>query len=166
MALAILSLTFSGNAEARLGETEAECQTRYGALLERIKSSTQKTHGSDEYAAVFKKNDVRIEIEFKDGKAWRIIYEGGKSLNMPELLERNTDGASWGSSIEAFGRKHWLSPDGQAHAIGKTTSRTGRLEVFNESYLKARAAFYEEQLKNADQFRAERGAKADPLEGF
>ena len=178
--LTISAIAFLGPAPvatARLGETIAECEARYGEIRERIKPQSSE---SDEYAIVFTRavddgtgrtTIIRIVIEYKDGEAWKLNYESDSTLsaNFETLLSYNNDGESWGSPFSAFGKKFWIRPDGKAHAVGvvsKSRKVSSTLTVIDGDFLKVRAADYKERLAKGAQIRAEYLNHANPLPGF
>ncbi len=160
-------LASTGTALARLGETIDECEARYGEIRERIKPQFPL---SDEYAIVFIKSGIRIVIEYKDEKAWKLNYEGGPDLaaNFAALLRSNNDDQDWGGPMEVFGKKFWVRPDAKAHAVGITESnrKKNTLTVVDDDFLKARAASYQARLERAADIRSEYLNQANPLPGF
>jgi hypothetical protein len=65
---------------ARIGETQQQCEERYGVPKE----------GFGEYIYTFKNRDIRIS--FEGGKAVRITYSVGSWEDAAELLGKNDSG--------------------------------------------------------------------------
>ncbi len=85
----VIASLLAGSAEARIGETKAECIMRYGQPTERIKGSQ---------FCGFKNGRLHIDIEFDgEGKAVKVWYhkEGHPKLKMREAIAlRNFNGKS------------------------------------------------------------------------
>jgi hypothetical protein len=102
----LLAALCVGQAQARLDETFAQCEARYGKAITRIPGRAQdpaqmtylfQSELTDKNNA---KIPVRIRIEFnKEGRAWYIRYTGGYPSDATQtFLEFNSGDAQWGAS--------------------------------------------------------------------
>ena len=148
---------------ARLGETKAECEKRYGKVFMTLDGGTE----------IFKKADLEIRISYLDGKASSIGYqrymtsrdvEKKKPKDLTEaelavLLEANRGNSEW-KKDEASDHKliSWRRADGGASAAYFVS--LGDLSITTKAYSDHRA----NERKKDEVEKAKKEAKK--LEGF
>jgi hypothetical protein len=116
----ILLLFAAPIATARIGETVEECRIRYGDERLGAQSETQK---------YFRKNDIDITLEFRNGIAVRSHYsakgEWGNLLGklteetIREILKMHAPGMEWNeqeNGLDAIVRKEYKRSDGEMYA--------------------------------------------------
>jgi hypothetical protein len=88
------ALAFAPAAQARLGETLAQCSERYGQTRATLPASVAE---SDPEAARFEQGPLGIIVHFKDGVAWHISYAQGhlSDLDKDRLLKENAPTGEW-----------------------------------------------------------------------
>lgn len=81
-------------AEARLGESLAQCTERYGEVRATLPASVAD---SDPEAVRFEKGTLGIIVHFKNGVAWHVSYAQGhlSDIDKDRLLKENAPGGSW-----------------------------------------------------------------------
>lgn len=145
--LAALLLTLSCiTAQARVGETLSECETRYGPVVERRPAEQKK---SDPEACVFSKNSITIIAEFSQGKVWKISYSqvGMDGDVLSALLNANAAGGSWSPPLRVSGQEVRSSSDRIAiFTPGKRPEATFTLIVATKDFATANRVTYEEKL--------------------
>ncbi len=96
--------------QARLDETPAECEARYGVVIEK-RPALQKL--SDPEMLVFTKNGVTIDVEFHEGKAWRITYQkrGMDAEEIESVLMGEASGSGWSKPVKVAGQVFRTSAD-------------------------------------------------------
>jgi hypothetical protein len=115
--LILLSLLSCGPwAQARVGETIAECEARYGPVVERRPAVQGE---SDPEACLFSKAGITIVAEFKDGKAWRLLYRmpGMNDEVVKTLLEREGGNSEWSVPLKIVGQEIRSSSDHERIAV-------------------------------------------------
>jgi hypothetical protein len=135
-------------AQARVEETVAECETRYGPVVEH-KPAKQKE--SDPEACVFSKNGVTILAEFHNGKAWKISYSkvGMEPEHLQALLDAEAANGGWSTPLKFFGQEFRTSGDRERVAVytpGKRLESMSTLIVATKSFATANRNAYEVKL--------------------
>jgi hypothetical protein len=112
-------LAIVASAEARLGETAAQLEARYGKPTKTIVGKGGPGNG----VLMFQKQDIEIEATVYGSVATYICYRkktGFTEEQLQEMLGRNAEGAKWGTPTENTDKtnwknswvKHWLRDDG------------------------------------------------------
>ncbi|MDB6140158.1 MAG: hypothetical protein JWO94_3230 [Verrucomicrobiaceae bacterium] len=161
--LAITSLS----AQARVGETLKECETRYGPVVEHLKPTLES---SDKDAYTFSKNSVTVLAEFREGKVWRIAYNKvGMHLSEVEtLLAANATNGPWSTALKVSGQEIRTSADHQRIAVftpGKRPEATFTLVIATRDYAAANRTVYESKLATIPALLQRRG-DGRPLKDF
>ena len=135
-------------AQARIGETLSECETRYGPTVEHLKP-TQKASDKDAFA--FSKNGITVVAEFHDGKVWRISYSkvGMDAVEVDTLLSANSAGGAWSQPLKITSQEVRTSADHNLVALftpGKRPEATFTLVVATSDFTAANRADYEARL--------------------
>ena len=135
-------------AQARIDENLAECETRYGPVVEH-RPATQKD--SDKEACVFSKNGITIVAEFHQGKVWRISYNktGMEADEVEILLNANAVDGAWSPPLKISGQEVRTSSDHKRVAIftpGKRPEATFTLVIATRACTDANRADYETKL--------------------
>lgn len=110
--LLILLLTLP--ATARLGESRAECDQRYGAAV-RVDEETG--------TVVYQKGGLTIQVDFLEDEA-RSIYYSRDELGsfapetIQKLLAANQGDSPWKQTLKLGGMRKWDGGDRQAVTIG------------------------------------------------
>lgn len=154
-------------AYARLGETLDECVARYGDVVERKPS---KTPGSDADVCLFTKSGITIVIEFKAGKAWKILYRmvSMDASAVQTLLSAEATGDGWSSPIKMGNQEVRLSDDHDRIAIRQLTRRpedVATLTFVTKAFAAANRADYEAKLALIPD-EVKRREEARPLKGL
>lgn len=107
-AVACLPLT---SAFARLGESETECEARYGKP-----TSVGKPNNDGEQLNMYKSAGFNIEVWFLKGRAECVVFEGGNIGTedaMQTIMRANSQGHAW-RQIEPWGAwtLRWSRDDG------------------------------------------------------
>ena len=160
----ILSFAVCSTLQARIGETIAECESRYGAVVERRPATIS---GSDAQACVFSKQGITIVAEFKDGKAWRIAYRmsGMTDESVAALLEKEAGNSQWSAPLKIAGQEIRTSSDHQRVAIftpAKRIEDMANMVFASKECAKATHADYEAKLTKVPEIVKQRIA-AKPL---
>ena len=164
---AVTILGGSHAALARLDETMAQCQERYGPEIEKLDAANPL---SDPKISVFSRSGVTTAVEFKDGKAWRIIFRklGMSRAEQELLLKANMAEGGWSAPLKIDNQEFRLSADKQRIAVltpGKSPSSTVTLEIALRDFGVANHAAYAERVSAA--IRGVGEAKVSKaLEGF
>lgn len=135
-------------AQARVGETLSECETRYGPVVEHRPAEQKK---SDPEACVFSKNNITVIAEFHEGKVWKISYSqvGMDGDVLSALLNANAGSGSWSPPLRVSGQEVRSSSDRGRVAIftpGKRPEATFTLIVATKDFAAANRSAYEEKL--------------------
>ena len=87
-------LAAAPSAQARLGETLAQCTERYGQPRATLPASVGE---SDPEAARFEQGQLGIIVHFKDGVVWHISYAQGhlSDQDKDRLLKENVTKGEW-----------------------------------------------------------------------
>ncbi len=138
-------------AEARLGENVAQCQERYGAVIERRPASVAE---SDPQACIFSKSGITAYVEFRNGVAWRIVFRmpGMSPTEAETLLKANLPDGGWGPALKFNGQDFRLSADRRRISIytpTKASKEVSSLEVASRDYGAANYAAYSIKLVQA-----------------
>ena len=164
----LLGLVFIVNpAEARLGESQSQCEERYGPVVE-TRPATMKA--SDPEACVFSKSGVTAVVEFKGGIAWRVVFRMmGMTIQEAEtLLRANMPEGGWGKALKFNGQDYRLSSDRQRIAVftpTKSLTEVATLEIASRDYGKANHEEYSMRVSEA--LKHVKGRKTgEALKGF
>ncbi len=128
-------------AQARLGETREECAARYGAPVAEVAARLQGAAG-----ATFTKGDIRIRIEFVDGRAAFISFSrrGLTQELRQQLLELNAGALAWNAPGEFLGRTCWTAParagEAARHASAYLAADVPYLDLATDRWAKAMKA--------------------------
>jgi hypothetical protein len=154
---------------ARLGETEDQCVSRYGAAIKTIQAGEKGPYKS----LIFLKNEYYLAVEFIDGKAGLIYFTkaGRPDLSDNEiqvLLDANSGGQKWTKSDQVSINPLWTRDDG-AIAQYKTLEKT--LALYSKEMLAAmEQAKRDAEKRNLEALTTEEQAKKDAekkqLQGF
>ncbi len=128
-----LGFLFPAAAFARIGETLAQCETRYG-----------KAYNTEGSMSAFRKGGLLIGVVFYQGKADVVYYEKEErnivnlAAEMSEneietLLKANGGDKKWKKSAVISMDKHWQTEEGELFA-NYTTIRS-QLTVCTREYL-------------------------------
>jgi len=153
-------------AQARLGETLAECESRYGPVVERV---APKLPESDKEACIFSKEGITITVEFRNGNAWRVNYRLPQQMIDP-VLETIAPASGWAPSITINGRRMMIAAtthDQVAMVVMPTRRREDPAEitVASRAFTKANRANYEAQVASLPDVIKQR-QQARPLQNF
>ena len=110
--IVLVLLAFATTATARIGETLAQCQVRYGKEIRRADGR-----------AVFIKTGFYIMVSFYEGKADSILFRKVEQniLDIPveispnemqNLLKQNGGGKTWKETNEILMGSSWATEDG------------------------------------------------------
>jgi hypothetical protein len=166
IALLLIAISCS-TAFGRLGETVAECETRYGPVVERIAAKVKE---SDQDACVFSKGGVTIIVEFKAGKAWRSTYRmsGMDMASVKTLLGVEAVEGGWSAPLKLVNQEISYSADHERLAVytpGKRLEDVSTLVLVTKAYAKANRADYEAKLALIpDEVKRRQAGK--PLQGL
>jgi hypothetical protein len=148
-AIALFILLGTTLAQARLGETLAECEIRYGPVVEKVPA---RLAYSDKEALVFSKEGVTIIAETHNGSVWCIIY------TMPDLssdkasvfLEVNAPKEGWGDPIMIKGEEVRTSNARDRLATCQIadpkSKQDGKVMVCSRPFAKANRVDYDARL--------------------
>ena len=153
--------------QARVGESINECEARYGKVIER-RSATIST--SDPDACVFSKAGITIVAEFKNGKAWRIVY---RMAHMDEeavrtFLDVESSGSEWSAPLKLAGQEVRSSADHQRIAIlipGKRIEDPSTFVFASSDCAKASRKDYQAKLATVAEIVKGR-IQAKPMKGL
>lgn len=100
-----------GNVQARLGETEQECEARYGQPTPQVPA----TPGSDR-TLTYTKDDITVTAEFVKGRCLRIAYTRAYGKQCPQeqldvFFKANAGGSGW-VKYQGAGRCDFVRADG------------------------------------------------------
>ena len=165
MLLILTALGVAGPASARLGETLAQCEERYGPVIEKRPAALA---ASDPEAAVFSKAAVTILVEFHGGVAWHISFR--KTLIAPveveALLEANAGQGSWSTPLRTGVTEQRLSGDKMRIALieWQRKDQAREVSVLSREFIKSHRA---QQLKRAENLTNKSVKQGvNPLPGF
>lgn len=136
---------------ARLGETLAQCEARYGPVIEKRPASV---NASDPDACVFSKSGITVLVEFKKGLAWRVVFRmpGMSAQELETLLKANMPEGGWSSAMKYSEQEFRLSADHRRVAVftpGKERAELTSLEIASRDYGTARHADYQRRIDAA-----------------
>jgi hypothetical protein len=164
----LLFLVVVGSAQARLGETLAECEKRYGPIVQRVPA---KVAASDSEAAIFTKEGITITAETQKGIVWSITYTQSElaSETATYLLDVNKPEGGWSAPIIVSGDNYYSSETRTQFAVYKPFAsklkQKGSLTVCSRAYAKANRAFYDEKLLGVRETLIQR-TEGSQLKGF
>ncbi len=163
----LLIVTSCATAFGRLGETIAECESRYGLVVERVSAQVKE---SDPEACVFSKSGVTLIVEFKAGKAWKSTYRitGLDETGLQKLLEAEGGEGGWSAPLKLVNQEVRYSSDHERVAIltpGKRLDDISSFVVVTKAYSKANRLDYEAKLA-AIPDEVKRRQNARPLQGL
>jgi hypothetical protein len=153
--LALTSLTVA-TAQARLGETLAECEARYGKALNVIPGRAQDPAQMSQFFqseltdAGGKKIPLRIRVEFdKNGHAWYIRYTGQFPADATQsFLGFNSGEGKWGSA-ETFNGRNFYRTNAKApyQATQYQAGMNRVLEIYTDTCVQDQKALRLAQVK-------------------
>lgn len=169
--LPVLATTFVlvlQSAEARLGETLAQCEERYGPVVEKRPASVKE---SDPDACVFSKSGVTAIVEFRQGIAWRLVFRlsGMTAMDVDTLLRANLPDGGWGPSLKISGQDYRLSADRRRMAVAtlaRSSQSIGTLEIVSRDFSAARYSVYSSKVAEAITKGAQERKTVRELNGF
>jgi hypothetical protein len=153
---------------ARLGETLAECEARYGPVVERQEARLQE---SDKQAAIFSKEGVTIRAELQNGVVWCISYQMEELTqeSAEYFLKVNAPADGWSKPIRIKGDNIYTTSTRNQFAthtpMNPRVRQAGKVVVCNRGYAKANRADYEARLLTIRDKLVEREKNA-ALKGF
>lgn len=158
----------ASSAQARLGETLAQCVARYGAVMDPDKPASVKE--SDPKVSVFSKDGITVVVEFKGGIAWRIVFRKAdmSPAEVETLLKANLPEGGWGPAQKIDGQDFRLSADRRRIAIyspTKAATEISTLTLATRDYGAANYAAYSAKVREALSTVKERKIGKD-LKGF
>jgi len=132
----------------RLGETVAECEARYGPVIEKLPAKVKE---SDPEACVFSKGGISIFVEFKAAKAWKILYRmaGMDAGSAQTLLKVEAADGGWSAPVKLVNQEVRCSADHERLAIltlGKRLEDVSTFVFVTKSYAKANRGDYDGKL--------------------
>ena len=162
----LLLLCTTVASQARIGETLAQCETRYGPVVER---AAPKLAESDKEACVFSKEGVTITVEYRNGTAWWVSYRLPQPMVEPVLAAIAPDGG-WSPAITISGKQIQISATTHDQVAvvtfpSKRKEDPATLVVANRAYGKANRADYQAKLSTLPEVIKQRQA-AQPLKSF
>lgn len=149
LVLPLLLVTLSSlTAQARIGETLAECEIRYGPVVERVPARQAE---SDKDACIFSRNGITVLTEFRDGKVWKISYSkvGMDSTELQTLLAASAAGGGWSAPLKISTQEFRTSNDHERLAIftpGKRPEATFTLVIATKTFANANREAYVAKL--------------------
>lgn len=166
-AMALCLFCSVGTAEARLGETIAQCEARYGPVVEKRPALLKE---SDPEACMFSKSGITALVEFKRGIAWRILFRmiGMTTKEAETLLKANMAEGGWGPALKINGQDFRISSDRQRIAVFTPAiekSDVPTLEIATRDYGQANHAAYSAMTAEAVDQVKDKKARQD-LKGF
>lgn len=138
LAIPGLGLLMMLPAEARLGETVEECDSRYGAPVAEIPARLENAS-----CRAYSKDGVRVRVEFVANRAAFISFSSpGQQLAISqELLALNSGNLTWSSPVEFVGRLSWIAPSTAAepsrHASAYQIGKMGFLDLATADWARA-----------------------------
>ena len=153
--------------EARIGETLAQCETRYGPVVERKASQMAE---SDKEACVFSKEGVTVTVEYRNGIAWWVSYRMPQPA-LDAILGAIAPEGGWAPSVMIGGQQMTVSAVARDQVAIVTYPAKSRrddpltLVVATRSCGKANREEYQKKLAVIPDLVKEREA-AKPLKSF
>ncbi|MCP5560385.1 MAG: hypothetical protein H7A55_21810 [Verrucomicrobiaceae bacterium] len=140
-----------GSAQARIGETVAECTARYGQPVEHREASLQ---ASDPDALLYSKSGVSILVEYHEGVAWRIFFRKADltALEAEALLRANLPPGGWSGVLTFAGADFRMGGDRSRVSCYKAApggGKVGTLEVATSDYCTAKRLTVVDRLRVA-----------------
>jgi hypothetical protein len=167
-AIALFFLVGTTVSYARLGETQQECEKRYGPVVERLKSRLPE---SDKESLVFSKEGVTIIAETHNGTVWSITYSM-KDLTQQTadvFLDVNAPKEGWGKPLSIKGEEIRTTPARNQFSAylpsDAKAKRAGRITICSRAFSKANRVDYDARLLSIREKLKEREASAT-LKGF
>jgi hypothetical protein len=165
--IALLFVLSCISAQARVGETMAQCEERYGPVVEK---KPPQLSTSDKEACVFSKNGITILVEFKGGVAWRVVYRmlDFDPDSISKLLLANAVEGGWSKMLKLGNKEVRAAPNRERLAVfvqGKRSLDSSVLEVVSAEYAKANAKEYEAKLTEVPELVKMR-ISSDPTKPF
>ena len=108
--IALLSFAATANLQARLEETEQQCDARYGKPT----VADHPTPGSDK-TVTYHKDGVTISVEFVKGRCQQISYRGTSSQEEVDVLIKANTGGRW-ANYSGGSKQQFVRSDGLAKA--------------------------------------------------
>jgi hypothetical protein len=167
-AIALSILLGANLAQARLGETLADCETRYGPVVEKVPA---RLADSDKEAVVFSKEGVTIIAELHNGNVWCITYTmADLSADKATIfLEVNAPKEGWGKPINVKGEEIRTSTARDRFAsylpAELKTKQDGKVTVCSRPFTKANRVDYDARLLSIREKLQKREA-GGTLKGF
>lgn len=107
------------SAQARIGETEAQCNARYGPPLAKVAQGDKQYSKNGYTILVWFKNGVVAQIQYTRG--FKDVFDWLKEEEVDSLLNSNSGGSSWKRPSKWFMR--WEREDGKVTAAGSSGKR-------------------------------------------
>ncbi len=179
LAICLGFLASARPASARLGETREQCTARYGEPVAEVAALLTTASG-----ASYQKGEIRVRIEFLDGKAAFISFSrrGLRLDDRQKLLELNAGPLVWNPPAEFLGRLCWTAPatgkEPARHASAYMALENSYLDLATDAWTAAmkaqqavQFAIQPRQPSHAAEIKPGTGAPASsagtgPLEGF
>lgn len=141
LAAVLYSVAFTASAPARLGETREQCAVRYGQPVAEVPALLEPATG-----AAYQKGEIRIRIEFLDGKAAFLSFSrrGLRTEERQTLLELNAGTLVWNPPGEFLGRICWTAAgnaqEEARYAAAYQAVETSYLDLASDAWAKAMKA--------------------------
>jgi len=147
-ALLLLVVMAALPVHARLGETLTECEGRYGQVVEKAPAKMKE---SDPDACLFSKSGITIIVEFKAGKAWKVLYRMASmdAGSVETLLGVESSEGGWSQPIEVGTQKVRISDDHDRLAIhqpGRRPEDVSTMTFVTKAFAAANREDYEAKL--------------------
>ena len=156
LALASFTTLPMATAHARLGETLAECEARYGKALTVIPGRAQnpaqmmQLFQSELTDPDGRKVSLRIRVEFdKNGRAWYIRYTGSFPADATQsFLGFNAGDGKWGAAETFNGRTFFRTNSKTAHQATQYQAGLNKvLEIYSDTCVQDQKALRLAQVK-------------------
>ena len=162
---ALVSLASAGLSHAQLGATFDQANEKFGPVIEKRKATLPQC---DPDAVVFSKDGITMIVEFRQGKASRLVFRKPviETADVDRVLKENANG-QWSQPLKYDDRQYRLSADGQTLAILLVDRKNQvlRLELLSKECVSAGFAQYMAQLQKPGSVETLR-LKTNPLPGF
>jgi hypothetical protein len=151
LAFCLSVLVLSLPAYGRIGETIEECETRYGAPIEKVAPGIPE---SDPQALVYSKAGITIIVEFKGGKAWKQLYQliGMDDASVTSMLKAEIGDGKWSQGLKLGNNIVRTSEDRSRLSIVMPARRArdpGIMVVATKSHGRANFTDYKTKLVDA-----------------
>ncbi|MBL9117874.1 MAG: hypothetical protein JNJ83_22890 [Verrucomicrobiaceae bacterium] len=164
----VIALVLMGTSvQARLGETVAECEARYGPIVEKRPAELVE---SDKDALVYSKEGVTVTAEYRNGQAWKVTYRMPSNA-LETILGAIAPEGGWSSPVMIAGQEVRVSSVTRDQlSVVSYPSRLRKedpivLEVSNRSFGKAKRADYDKKLLSIQEILKQRDENR-PLKNF